>query len=242
MNVLLFDGPERIHLLPLTYIRPVAHIRIGIDRLQDKWEAALATSCSLYTQDYLQNKYPPLLQETNLYVNPAFVPNAALIDAIDSLTLGHVLVKGEEIIAGKTSEQSPPNDINAYAAVEFEAGHELIHLKTVTDLFINNATVLAQDFDRITTNRKSAPISASNKVISQENIFIEPGAVVECSILNALVQDLFILERMLKSWKEVCSVGALHCVKMQSLKWEQKFIVEQPLALTVKQVGSSIMF
>ena len=44
MNVLLFDGPERIHLLPFTYIRPVAHIRIGIDRLQDKWEAALATA------------------------------------------------------------------------------------------------------------------------------------------------------------------------------------------------------
>lgn len=190
MNVLLFDGPERIHLLPFTYIRPVAHIRIGIDRLQDKWEAALATPCSLYTQDYLQKKYPPLLQETNLYVNPAFVPNAALIDAIDSLALEHVLVKGNEIIAGKTSEQSPPNDINAYTAVEFE--DELIHLKAVTDLFINNATVLAQDFDRITKNRKSAPISASNQVISPENIFIEPGAVVECSILNARSGPIYI--------------------------------------------------
>ena len=88
------------HLYP-----SVAHIRIGIDCLQDKWEAALATPCS-FTADYLQKKYPPLLQ-ANLYVNPAFVPNATLIDAIDSLALEHVLIKGNEIIAGKTSEQSP---------------------------------------------------------------------------------------------------------------------------------------
>ena len=47
----------------------------------------ISNACSLYTQDYLQKKYPPLLQETNLFVNPAFVPNAILIDAIDSLAL-----------------------------------------------------------------------------------------------------------------------------------------------------------
>jgi len=36
MSILLFDGPERNHLIPFTFIRPVAQLRVGIDRLQDK--------------------------------------------------------------------------------------------------------------------------------------------------------------------------------------------------------------
>jgi hypothetical protein len=48
MNILLFDGPERDQLLPFTFIRPVAHLRIGIDRLQDKWEAFLGVYPRLF--------------------------------------------------------------------------------------------------------------------------------------------------------------------------------------------------
>ena len=52
MNILLFDGPERNHLLPFTFVRPVAHLRIGIDQLIDKWEAFLKSSCTVFTQVY----------------------------------------------------------------------------------------------------------------------------------------------------------------------------------------------
>ena len=189
MSILLFDGPERNHLLPFTYLRPVAQLRIGIDRLQDKWEAAFNSNCSVYTQGYLQAKYPPVFSETNTFVNASFVPNAALVDAIQVLEIGQQLVKSDTVIAYKTREQHP-TDITAYSKIEFEG--ELVHLKGVADLFLHNAAVLKQDFERITQQRKSAQISSTNRVIAPENIFLERGAKVECAILNASEGPIYI--------------------------------------------------
>ena len=190
MSILLFDGPERNHLLHFTYLRPVAQLRIGIDRLQDKWEAALDSDCSVYTQGYLKAKYPPVFSEINTFVNASFVPNAALVDAIHGLEMGQQLVKADAVIAYKTREQQPPADITAYPKIEFEG--ELVHLKGVADLFLHNAAVLKQDFERITQQRKSAPISSTNRVIAPENIFLEEGAKVECAILNASAGPIYI--------------------------------------------------
>ena len=189
MSILLFDGPERNHLLPFTYLRPVAQLRIGIDCLQDKWEAALDSDCSVYTQGYLQAKYPPVFSEINTFVNASFVPNSALVEAIHALETGQQLVKADAVIAYKTREQ-PPADITTYPKIEFEG--ELVHLKGVADLFLNNAAVLKQDFERITQQRKSAPISTTNRVIAPENIFLEEGAKVECAILNASEGPIYI--------------------------------------------------
>ena len=172
-------------------------------------------------------------------MNPAFVPNAALIDAIDSLALGHVLVKGDEIIAGKTSEQFPPNDINLYTVVEFKG--ELIHLRAVTDLFINNAIVLVQDFDRITANRESAPISASNKVISPENIFIYTGAIVECSILKACSGPIYIGKNAEVMEGSMLRGGIALC-ENAVIKMGAKIYSGTTIGPYCKAGGSSIMF
>jgi len=41
MNYILFDGTVRTSLLPLTYTRPVADLRIGILTIRQKWEELL---------------------------------------------------------------------------------------------------------------------------------------------------------------------------------------------------------
>ena len=76
MQYLLFDGKEREALLPFTYTRPVAHLRIGIDRIQDKWEAFLEQKCGLLTVDYLSKKYPPKFSSVQTFINAAFLPTA----------------------------------------------------------------------------------------------------------------------------------------------------------------------
>jgi UDP-N-acetylglucosamine diphosphorylase/glucosamine-1-phosphate N-acetyltransferase len=53
------------------------------------------------------------------------------------------------------------------------------------DIFLLNGWALQNDFELITTGRKSAPLSPTNKTIAAENIFIEEGATVEHSIINA---------------------------------------------------------
>ena len=57
MNYILFDGSVRNQLLPFTYTRPVADIRIGILTIREKWEKYLGFSTTTVTEDYLSEKY-----------------------------------------------------------------------------------------------------------------------------------------------------------------------------------------
>ena len=190
MHILLFDGPEREKFLPFTFIRPVAHLRVGIDRLIDKWEDYLQLKCGIFTQDYLQSKYPADLAETNLFVNPAFVPTKALTDVIKSLQKNEALVHQGNLIAVMAQAQHPPSSLEGFTLKVWDS--PILHLQQVTDLFTLNEAVLKQDFDRITNGRKSEELSSSNRVIGRENIFIEKGAKVECAILNATEGPIYI--------------------------------------------------
>jgi UDP-N-acetylglucosamine diphosphorylase/glucosamine-1-phosphate N-acetyltransferase len=65
-------------------------------------------------------------------------------------------------------------------------------LNYVWDLFRKNDEALRADFELITRNRHSAPISPTNTVMGSDQIFIEEGAIVECSILNATTGPIYI--------------------------------------------------
>lgn len=65
-------------------------------------------------------------------------------------------------------------------------------LKFPWNIFQYNDWALRKDFDLITTGRKSQSICCSNKTIAPENIFIEEGARVSNSILNAAEGPIYI--------------------------------------------------
>ncbi|MAZ73358.1 MAG: glucose-1-phosphate thymidylyltransferase, partial [Flavobacteriaceae bacterium] len=58
MNYILFDGTVRNQLLPFTFTRPVAELRVGILTLREKWEKHLGYSTTTVTEDYLSEKWP----------------------------------------------------------------------------------------------------------------------------------------------------------------------------------------
>lgn len=58
MNYILFDGTVRNALLPLTFTRPVAEIRVGILTIREKWEKHLGTTTTTITEEYLSEKFP----------------------------------------------------------------------------------------------------------------------------------------------------------------------------------------
>ena len=66
-NLVLFDGQHRDKLLPLTYTRPVANIRVGITTLKEKWEFLCNTTCSYLTREYLSSKYPAKFTDRNIF-------------------------------------------------------------------------------------------------------------------------------------------------------------------------------
>jgi UDP-N-acetylglucosamine diphosphorylase/glucosamine-1-phosphate N-acetyltransferase len=56
---------------------------------------------------------------------------------------------------------------------------------------------IRSDFILITKNKKSEPLSDTNRAISPENIFIEEGATIEHSILNASTGPIYISKNAL---------------------------------------------
>ncbi|MFT5147109.1 MAG: hypothetical protein ACI9H1_001837, partial [Polaribacter sp.] len=51
MNYILFDSDVRDTLLPFTYTKPVADIRIGILTIREKWEKHLGLTTTTITAD-----------------------------------------------------------------------------------------------------------------------------------------------------------------------------------------------
>src|SRR5690606_18576069 len=85
MNYILFDGTVRKQLLPFTFTRPVADIRVGILTIREKWEHLLGLSTTTVTEDYLAEKYPFLELEENILINSSFLPSQNLVNIIKGL-------------------------------------------------------------------------------------------------------------------------------------------------------------
>ncbi|WP_411031971.1 GlmU family protein [Spongiimicrobium sp. 3-5] len=190
MNYILFDGPVRKALLPLTYTRPVAEIRIGILTIREKWEKYLGYTTTSLTEEYLSEKYPMVEMERNIMINASFLPNPTLVRAVKALKEREAIFYGEEVIAFFSLETQENIDFEDYKCIEFE--EDVLRIQHTWDIFSKNGEALQADFDLITKDRKSAAISKTNTVLNPQNIFLEEGAKVECSILNANEGPIYI--------------------------------------------------
>lgn len=182
MNYILFDGTVRNALLPFTFTRPVADIRVGILTIREKWERYLNTTTTTVTEEYLSEKYPMVELEENILINASFLPTKELVQRVKALQKNEAIFRGEEVIAFFSLE-SQEVDFSTFTQIEFEG--DVLQIEHTWDIFSKNAEALKADFDFITEGRTTAPISTTNSLIHPENIFLEEGASVEYSILNA---------------------------------------------------------
>ena len=189
MNYILFDGTVRNALLPLTFTRPVAEIRVGILTIREKWEKHLGTTTTTITEEYLSEKFPMVEMEQNVMINASFLPNAELVEMVKNLEENQAIFYGEEVIAFFTTEGQEV-DFESYEPIEYEA--EVTRIENTWDIFAKNGEILEADFELITDGRKSQPIPQSNNVIAPENIFIEEGARLEFCTLNASTGPIYI--------------------------------------------------
>ena len=190
MNYILFDGPFRNNLLPFTYTRPVADIRVGILTIREKWEAHLGSTTTTVTEDYLSDKYPMVELEDNIMINASYLPNFEIVEMIKSLEKNQAIFKDENIIAFYTNEAQDDIDFSLYEALEYN--DDIIKIENTWDIFSKNGDAIQEDFNFLTKNKKSQPIPSSNNVIASENIFIEEGAKLEFTTLNASSGPIYI--------------------------------------------------
>lgn len=193
MNYILFDSSSRSNLLPLTFTRPVADIRFGILTIREKWERFLKTSTSSLTEAYLTPKFPLIKAEINMMVNGSICPNTALIKEINQLKEGQMLIKDDTIVAMCLNAESLENYAENDQELDVkETSVDFVKIQNTWDIFHLNDQAIKDDFELLTKGRKSAPISPTNRCVNPENIFIEEGAVVEFSILNASTGPIYV--------------------------------------------------
>jgi UDP-N-acetylglucosamine diphosphorylase/glucosamine-1-phosphate N-acetyltransferase len=186
-NTILFDDPEiRIQLLPFTYTRPVAGIRCGIHTLAEKWADRCHTTVSFQTEAYLAAKYPEHTSDDNLFINGALCPDDHLTGIVKGLPHGNALVsdKGEILAVRTHSPWKAAEGINGLSVVTYAEPFTMI--RNVWDIFGQNGAQIKTDYERIASVRKSAGITdAFTHSYKPENIFVEEGAVIKASVLNA---------------------------------------------------------
>ncbi|MDF1868520.1 MAG: GlmU family protein [Saprospiraceae bacterium] len=195
-NIILFDNEARDNLLPFTYTRPVCEIRVGILTIREKWEHWLKGKASYITQDYLSQKYDITIADKNYIINGSVLPNIDLFRLIDNMGNNEALLKDGELIVAKLDSRQfeilmEEDEIEELAG--FEVGDiNLLKIDHPWDIFKMNDEALRLDFDLLTKGKTSQPISSTNQVLGKENIFIEEGAEIECSILNAKTGPIYI--------------------------------------------------
>ena len=197
-NIILFDSDIRDQLLPITYTRPVCELRIGILTIREKWEHWLKGRVSYITQDYLSEKYPISIASDNLVINGAILPDTELCQLIQNLKFNEALLKNGELIAARLDERQfynlmEDNDIEELEGFELEESTKLLAINHVWDIFSFNDSAMRSDFVMLTKGRTSAPLSKTNQLLGDaEQLFIEEGATIECSILNTEKGPIYI--------------------------------------------------
>ena len=190
MNYILFDGPSRNALLPFTFTRPVADIRIGILTIREKWEKYLGSTTTTLTEDYLSDKFPMVELEENIMINASYLPNPILVELISNLERNQAVFRGDEVLAFYTQESQEEVNFDTYEIIEFNG--DCITVEHTWDIFAKNDAALREDFELLTEDRTSQPIPKSVNVISPDNIFIEEGAKLEFVTLNASTGPIYI--------------------------------------------------
>ena len=97
MHLILFDDHSRENLLPLTFTRPVADLRVGILTIAQKWGKRLGMEPSFLTSEYLSSEFPLRSGKDNLMLNGSLLPTADLQEKILKLGAGEALKKAPKI-------------------------------------------------------------------------------------------------------------------------------------------------
>jgi UDP-N-acetylglucosamine diphosphorylase/glucosamine-1-phosphate N-acetyltransferase len=187
MNYILFGAQARNHLLPFTFIRPVADIRVGILTIREKWEKCLQKSTSTLTEPYLTEKYPLVKEADNVLINASVLPEPCLLEEIARLTPNQTLISGDILIAHRVRAEDIDN-MGVELLEEVDPMHtrcqinKLFHLR---DIVVLNEQQIEPDFKLITADRESQPLPDHVRVIRPGNVFVESGAKVDMAMINA---------------------------------------------------------
>ena len=201
MNYILFDNYRR-ELLPLTYTRPVSALRIGVSRIYEKWEYFLDKGMTFLSARYLCPKFPCQKAEKNLLINASVIPNLKLIEQLNELVEGQILMYQGEVVAfyaTKEEAEKLHDKVDAMDKITLddlegrvkEVINEVVAIRTPADIFGHNGRIICEDIKNSAV-QKADPKDYPTCTFLGDEIYIEPGATVLCATLNSLNGPIYI--------------------------------------------------
>ena len=200
MNKIIFTEefcqPENLY--PFTLTRQIQDIRVGILTIREKWEKIL----DLPSYDKKENDYKDLDRSVDIsavigddvcyIINGNILPTPKLIKAVQKLKNGEFVSLGGNaaIFRITKNEVKEFHKIKISKAVTIKEAAKIILYPW--DIFQLNDWAIREDFELLTKKRKSRSLSKSNKTQNAAQIFIEKGAKVESSFLNASTGPIYI--------------------------------------------------
>lgn len=245
-NLILFDDPViRPALLPFTFTRPVATCRVGILTIAEKWQKHLSLEPSYLTQPYLQTKFSLQTTDDNLYVNGAVCPTNELVEAIRQLAVGESLLSSEGVVIAHYTNQALEN-VSTISPVQSHSYAEPVTvLRGLPDFLTHNGSQILADFALLTTGRQSQPITDPfTHCYKPENIFIEEGATIRASFLNAENGPIYIGRNATINEGSIV-IGPFALGENSIVQWGSKMRMNTSVGPNCKiggEVGNSILF
>ena len=246
-HIVLFDGNQRNHLLPLTATRAVADIRIGILTIKEKWEKYLNIKTDVLTQDYLQPKYSFNQNENTVFINANVLPTIQLVEEIKSLKSETALIINETTIAFQTNQQI--NSINNFATAFNQLNFQISTISNLQilsnpwNIFSWNGQEIKNDILLLGLKPNPEKLSSTNTLLGNE-IYIEDGVSCECSVLNAKDGPIYLGKD--SEIMEGCTVrGPFALGEHASLKMQAKIYGDTTIGKYSKvggEVSNSVIF
>ena len=194
MAIILSDAATYNKLYPLTFTRAVADLRMGAFTRKHWWEKVLMQQAFVLTQPYLQSLYEHIPIGEHTYIDASIIPDDELLKKIKAMENNSALYDAKGIIAGRKSFADEA-DYLLVSLSQFSNIQEVATVKRLEypwQIFQWNDEMIKQQFELLTAGKKNQTLSATNRVIQPENIFIEAGAQVEYAVLNGSTGPIYI--------------------------------------------------
>lgn len=190
MNLVFFDPAQSSKLLPLTYTRPVAELRIGGLTISQKWTKRLNAEGSWFTKEYLQPIYPFKFTTDNVFINGAVLPNDELASLVAQLALGHGLRDENGTVAWRSGQWS--SDLMPEDMVWHELASSATRIVHSYDIFTLNPQEIIADFELLTRNEVSHSLPVGAFCNDPSKLFVSDQAQLEHCTLNTSEGPIYI--------------------------------------------------
>ncbi len=192
LSIILFDTQGSKRLLPLTHTRSVADLRIGILTCKQRWEKISGNKVYVLASKDLQPIQETIPEGEYMFIDASLIPTKALLNDILNLSTSQALIDEIGLIAGR-GHYNPmvSSDTISNLFRQFDPYKPVQRLDSFLRIIQMNDELLRFDFELIETANLSKT-DASVTLINPSQIYIEEGAKISHSILNATDGPIYI--------------------------------------------------